>query len=104
MRVKAGGYLARATPPSLPGETTLFRRTPLARNVTALVQQMLDNGDLAFMLQAEELGSGMGRQSFHSSDASSTEDRPVLNITYRTTAGWSPASSLPTSPSTGSTL
>ena len=60
------------------GETTFVSAvdTAYSWNVTALVQQMLDNGDpLAFMLQAEELGSGMGRQSFHSSDASSTEDR-----------------------------
>jgi hypothetical protein len=79
--------------------------TAYSWNVTALVQQMLDNGDpVAFMLQAESLGSGMGRQSFHSSDASSTEDRPVLNITYRTTSGWSAGAPALTSPSTGSTL
>ncbi|MEC7111290.1 MAG: DNRLRE domain-containing protein [Candidatus Thermoplasmatota archaeon] len=103
-----GGYHSSSdtTLPAV-GETTFVSAvdTAYSWNVTALVQQMLDNGDpLAFMLQAEELGSGMGRQSFHSSDASSTEDRPVLNITYRTTAGWSPASSTLTSPSTGSTL
>ena len=103
-----GGYHSSSdtTLPAV-GETAWVSAvdTAYSWNVTALVQQMLHNGDpLAFMLQAEDLGSGMGRQSFHSSDASSTEDRPVLNITYRTTAGWSPASSTLTSPSTGSTL
>ncbi|MGB0489655.1 MAG: DNRLRE domain-containing protein, partial [Candidatus Poseidoniaceae archaeon] len=103
-----GGYHSSSdtTIPAV-GQTTWVSAvdTAYSWNVTALVQQMLDQGDpLAFMLQAEDLGSGVGRQSFHSSDASSVEDRPVLNITYRTTSGWSPGSSTLTSPSSGSTL
>ena len=103
-----GGYQS-ASDTTIPAvdQTTFVSAvdTAYSWNVTALVQQMLDNGDpLAFMLQAEDLGSGMGRQSFHSSDASSTEDRPVLNITYRTTTGFSPAAASLSSPSTGSTL
>ena len=103
-----GGYQSSGdtTIPAV-GQTTWVSATNTAYswNVTALVQQMLDNGDpLAFMLQAESLGAGMGRQSFHSSESSSAEDRPVLNVTYRTTAGWSPGVSTLTSPATGSTL
>ena len=103
-----GGYQS-STDTTIPavGQTTWVSAidTAYSWNVTALVQQMLDNGDpVAFMLQAESLGSGIGRQSFHSSDASSTEGRPVLNVTYRTTSGWSAGAPTLTSPSTGSTL
>jgi len=103
-----GGYQSSSdtTIPAV-GQTTWVSSTNTAYswNVTALVQQMLDNGDpLAFMLQAEDLGAGIGRQSFHSTDATSTADRPVLNVTYRTTAGWSPGVSTLTSPASGSTL
>ncbi len=103
-----GGYhsLSDTTVPAV-GETQWVASTGTTYewNVTELVQAMLLNGDpLSFMLQAEDLGQGVGRQRFHSSEATNLSARPALTLTYRTTAAWQAAAPSMLSPAAGSTL
>lgn len=103
-----GGYhsLGDTSVPSV-GETQWVASTDTTYewNVTELVQAMLINGDpLSFMLQAEDLGQGVGRQRFHSSEATNISDRPALTLTYRTTSAWQAAAPSMVAPAAGSTL
>ena len=76
-------------------------------NVTALLQHALAAGqtELNVILQAEEINGGVaGRVTFASSEASSVADRPMLNLTYTTSAGWVAPSPSNLNPVDGATL
>ena len=78
-----------------------------AFNVTAFVQHALNNGlaELDVVLFPVELESGVdGRVQFASSEASNIDVRPRLNLTYRTTAAWTPSAPTGLLPADGSTL
>lgn len=76
-------------------------------NVTAFVQHALNNNvaELNVLLFAVELESGVdGRVQFASSEATNIDVRPRLNLTYRTTAAWTPSAPSGLLPADGATL
>ena len=76
-------------------------------NVTAYVQHALDANvaELDVFLFPVELENGVsGRVQFASSESSNIDVRPRLNLTYRTTAAWTPAAPTGLLPADGATL
>ena len=79
----------------------------VAFNVTALVQHALasNSAELDVVLFPVEWNNGVaGRVSFASSDATSIDLRPRLNLTYRTIDAWTPSQPTGLLPADGATL
>ncbi len=79
----------------------------VAFNVTGLVQHALasNSAELDVVLFPVEWNNGVaGRVSFASSDATSIDLRPRLNLTYRTIDAWTPSQPTGLLPADGATL